>query len=71
MVSALERARARHADRITDLPIVLIGHSKLGNAFNAGQLRTFLTYVVSWPDDFGFGTFNDFDLERFRRPVQP
>jgi len=71
MVSALERARARHADRITDLPIVLIGHSKLFNAFNAGQLRTFLEYVASRPDDFGFGIFGNFDLERFRRPVQP
>jgi hypothetical protein len=71
MVSALRRARARHADRIMDLPIVLIGHSKLFNAFNAGQLRTFLRYVASRPDDFGFGTFGDFDLERFRRPAQP
>jgi hypothetical protein len=68
MVAALDRADARYAGRQTDLPIVLIGHSKLMNAFNEGQIRTFLKYVSSRPDRFGFATFGDFELERFRRP---
>jgi len=70
MIAALRRAEARLADRQTDLPIVLIGHSKLFNKFNQGQLRTFLKYVVSRPDLFGFSTFDGFEVEEFRRPAR-
>ena len=66
MISALKRARTRHADPPTDLPIVLIGHSKLFNKFNERQLRRFLAYAASRPSDFGFATFDAFALERFR-----
>jgi hypothetical protein len=70
MIAAIRRAEVRHADRQTDLPIVLIGHSKLFNKFNEGQLRPFLKYVGSRPDLYGFSTFDAFDVERFRRPAR-
>jgi hypothetical protein len=67
MISAIERARVRYAASATELPVVLIGHSKLFNRFNEGQLRPFLAHVASRPDRYGFGTFDRFDLERYRR----
>jgi len=69
MIAAVERARARYALRGMHVPIVLIGHSKLFNRFNARELRPFLEHVASRPDDYAFGTFDSFDLERYRRRV--
>ena len=71
MVAALRRAAARHADRQSDLPIVLIGHSKLFTRHNEGQLRKCLRYVVSRSDLYGFSTFDGFDVETFRKPARP
>ncbi len=69
MISALERARARYGALGMSLPIVLIGHSKLFNRFNAAELGPFLAWVASRPADFGFGTFDRFDLPQYRRRV--
>lgn len=69
MIAALERARSRYALRGMHVPIVLIGHSKLFNRFNEGELRPFLEYVASRPEDYAFGTFDAFDLELYRRRV--
>ena len=69
MIAALERARSRYALRGMHVPIVLIGHSKLFNRFNERELRPFVQHVASRPDDYAFGTFESFDLERYRRGV--
>ncbi len=66
MIAALKRAKARHASQTVDLPVVLIGHSKLFNKFNEGQLRSFLAFVASRPVDFGFASFDGFDLQSLR-----
>ena len=67
MMSAVRRAGARHGDAETDLPIVCIGHSKTYNSLNERQLRKFLRTIADHPDEYGFGTFGEFDLESFRR----
>jgi len=69
MIAGLERARSRYALRGMHVPIVLIGHSKLFNRFNEGELRPFLRHVAARPDDYAFGTFDSFDLEHYRRGV--
>jgi hypothetical protein len=69
MTATLRRADERHADRTSDVPIVLIGHSKLFHRQNEGHLRTFLEHVVSRPDAYGFSTFGAFDLDAFRARV--
>jgi hypothetical protein len=66
MIAALKRAKAGYGGLHGEVPVVLIGHSKLFNAFNERQLRKFLAYVVSHPADFGFATFDGFNLEGFR-----
>jgi peptidoglycan/xylan/chitin deacetylase (PgdA/CDA1 family) len=69
MAAALRRAEARFAQRTNDVPIVLIGHSKLFHRQNEGHLRTFLDYVASRPDCYGFSTFGAFDLDAVRARV--
>jgi len=67
MMSAVRRAGARHGDEERDLPIVCIGHSKTYNSLNERQLSKFLSTIADHPDEYGFGTFGEFDLESFRR----
>ena len=51
------------------LPFVLIGHSKTFTAHNERSLRPFLEFVAERPDRFSFGTFADFEAERYRVPI--
>ncbi|HOX56478.1 MAG TPA: hypothetical protein P5205_06665 [Candidatus Paceibacterota bacterium] len=60
LVGALKRAEARYAWLSSDLPFVLIGHSKLFTADNERSLRPFLEFVAGEKSRFGFGTFGDF-----------
>jgi hypothetical protein len=69
MVASLRSMEARYASRTRDVPVVLIGHSKLFHRQNEGQLRTFLDYVARRPDCFGFSTFGAFDLAAYRTRV--
>lgn len=69
MAATLRRADERHARRMNDVPVVLIGHSKLFHRQNEGHLRTFLEYVASRPDAYGFSTFGAFDPDAFRARV--
>lgn len=69
MISALERARARYGGLGASLPIVLMGHSKLFNRLNEAELTPFLAWVAARPADFGFGTFDRFELLQYRRQV--
>jgi len=69
MAAALRRMEARYANRTSDVPVVLIGHSKIFHRQNEGHLRRFLDYVVSRPDSYGFATFGAFDLDAWRARV--
>jgi len=69
LIEALERVEARYGHPDAPLPFVLIGHSKTFTAHNERSLRPFLEFVSRHPDRFSFGTFADFDPERYRMPV--
>ncbi|MBX3225947.1 MAG: hypothetical protein KIT84_29775 [Labilithrix sp.] len=69
LVDALLRVEERYGHPDAPLPFVLIGHSKTFTAHNERSLRPFLELVASHPDRFSFGTFRDFDPERYRDPV--
>jgi len=61
LIAALQRAEAQQESAETDLPFVLIGHSKLFTRENEHDLRGFLSFVASHPTRFGFATFKQFD----------
>jgi hypothetical protein len=69
LIRALQRAEARYAWMASDLPFVLIGHSKLFTPANERSLRPFLEFVVRENTRFGFATFNDFRPD-LHSPVQ-
>jgi hypothetical protein len=69
LVAGLERVEARYGHPDAPLPFVLIGHSKTFTRHNERSLRPFLEFVARHPDRFSFGTFRDFDPERYRQPV--
>lgn len=69
LIDALLRVEKRygHRDASQPLPFVLIGHSKTFTKHNERILRPFLEFVAAHPDRFGFGTFGDFEPERYRQ----
>ena len=69
LVDALKRVERRYGHPKEPLPFVLIGHSKTFTAHNERSLRPFLEFVRNNPDRFSFGTFVDFEPERYREPV--
>lgn len=69
LVEGLKRVEARYGHLDVPLPFVLIGHSKTFTKHNERTLRPFLEFVAAHPDRFSFGTFLDFDAERYRRQV--
>jgi hypothetical protein len=69
LIDGLLRAEARYGHPEAPLPFVLIGHSKTFTRHNERSLRPFLEFVRSHPERFSFGTFVDFEAERYRQPV--
>jgi hypothetical protein len=69
LINGLLRVEERYGHHDVPLPFVLIGHSKTFNAHNERSLRPFLEFVAAHPDRFSFGTFADFEPERYREPV--
>ena len=69
LVEGLKRVEARYGHPDAPLPFVLIGHSKTFTRHNERSLRPFLEFVASNPDRFSFGTFGDFDPERYREAI--
>ena len=61
LIRALERAEAKYAGEKTELPFVLIGHSKIFTRLNERSLQSFLSFVQSRPDRFGFAKLAAFD----------
>lgn len=66
LIEGLKRVESRYGHPDVPLPFVLIGHSKTFTSHNERSLRPFLEFVAAHPDRFSFGTFADFDLERYR-----
>lgn len=69
LIEGLRRVEARYGHPDAPLPFVLIGHSKTFTSHNERSLRPFLEFVAAHPDRFSFGTFADFEPERYRTPV--
>lgn len=73
LIDGLLRVERRYGDvarsQGVPLPFVLIGHSKTFTRHNEKSLRPFLEFVAAHPDRFGWGTFADFDPERYRRDL--
>jgi hypothetical protein len=69
LIEGLKRVEARYGHPDAPLPFVLIGHSKTFTSHNERSLRPFLEFVATHPDRFSFGTFADFEAERYRTPV--
>ena len=69
LVEGLRRVEARYGHPSEPLPFVLIGHSKTFTRYNERSLRPFLEFVARHPDRFAFGTFADFEAERYRDRV--
>ena len=68
LIAAARRVAERHAGADGDLPLVLIGHSKIFTRVNERSLEPFLRFVAAHHDTFAFGTFGEFDLRRFAGP---
>jgi len=71
LIDGLLRVEKRYGHRDVPLPFVLIGHSKTFTRHNERSLRPFLEFVEKSPDRFSFGTFADFDAERYRAMATP
>jgi hypothetical protein len=69
LIEGLKRVEARYGHPDAPLPFVLIGHSKTFTSHNERSLRPFLEFVAEHDDRFSFGTFADFEAERYRTPV--
>jgi hypothetical protein len=67
LIGALHRAEAKARAVPYEVPLVLIGHSKLFTRANGRSLAPFLRHVRGHPDRFAFGTFADVDLAALRR----
>ena len=69
LIDGLLRVESRYGHPAVPLPFVLIGHSKTFTRHNERSLRPFLEFVAAHPDRFSFGTFADFEAERYRTPA--
>lgn len=69
LIAGLLRVEERYGHPNDPLPLVIIGHSKTFTNHNERSLRPFLEFVAQHPNRFSFGTFADFDTERYRSPV--
>ena len=65
LIAAARRIEQRYGNATEDLPVVLIGHSKIFTGVNERSLEPFLRFVASKRQSFAFGTFRDFDPMRF------
>jgi len=66
LIGALRRIEAKYGHLDLDLPVVLIGHSKLFNQANGRSLKTFLEYIYNDSQKYYFATFGDFTLSSFK-----
>ncbi len=66
LIKMLKRVDDKYGHLETNLPVVLIGHSKLFTKFNAISLQPFLEFVAKNSKKYSFATFSEFDLEELR-----
>ena len=65
LIGMLKTITEKYQDIEFDLPVVLIGHSKVFTRFNERNITSFLDFVQSNPTHYAFGTFRDFDLQDY------
>lgn len=66
LVRGLRRAEASHGHPDVPLPLVLVGRAWAFTKRTERLLRPFLEYVADHPERYGFSTFGELDLERYR-----
>lgn len=66
LIRGIKRIKMKYDSEKRDIPIVLIGHSKLFTKINEVSLQPFLKYVSKRKNEYSFGTFSDFDLNTFK-----
>ncbi len=71
LIGGMLRAESKSSQARCEVPLVLIGHSKLFTSTNARSLRGFLRFVQAHPDRFTFGRFDDVDLHEAHRTLSP
>ncbi len=62
LVSGLKRIEKKYNNCEIDIPVVLIGHSKLFTKWNRKTLEPFLKYIARSPEKYMFASFGQFDL---------
>jgi len=67
LVNMLENIKKNNKNIDINLPVVLIGHSKLYNQRNQKTLEKFLKTVSNNKSDYTFGTFSNIDFESIRK----
>lgn len=67
LISTMKRIERKHGSRRDDIPVVLIGHSKIFTKQNASSLRHYLRFIADNPKRYFFATFSDFDLHELKK----
>ncbi len=65
LIRGIKRIEDRYRNIKHDVPVVLIGHSKLFTKINERNLKLFLKYIVANHSEYSFSTFGEFDLTTF------
>ena len=65
MIKTLNSIKNKYSSKNVDIPVVLIGHSKLFTKFNEISISPFLKYIKNNSDKYQFAVFNDFDLSKY------
>jgi hypothetical protein len=65
LIETCEALKTRYGAAPVDVPVVLIGHSKLYTRRNQNDLERFLDYIARRAG-FSFGLFSDFELDAYR-----
>lgn len=65
LIDGVKRVKKKYGSLDWNIPLVLIGHSKLFNNINEKQIKRFLEYIACNSSDYSFGKFDDIDLNIF------
>jgi len=66
MINTLRNIEKKYNSNDNNLPIVMIGHSKLYNVLNKYNLEMVLQFVKANKDRYFIAKFNDFEVNAFR-----
>lgn len=66
LIKSIEKINKKYRNSEYNIPLVLIGHSKLFNAINERSLKPFLEFIAENNSDYSFGTFKTIDISYFK-----